>query len=131
MSAWRSTSSATRSDSFAVPAAKSGNTRLRVVMSDKSGTSACGSYSYGGTEDYPLTVTGGSSFASGLASLTGCNTGSNQQLEVYPTDYLLRLGLGGDLPVQSVEVPVGPAGNTRHDGNNQLDVNVWLPACTP
>ena len=50
----------TRSFSFTVPAtAKSGNTRLRVVLSDNSATTSCGSYSYGETEDYTLTVSGG------------------------------------------------------------------------
>ena len=51
---------ATRTGTFTVPAtAKSGNTRLRVVLSDASATTSCGSYSYGETEDYTLTITGG------------------------------------------------------------------------
>ncbi|MDQ2793859.1 MAG: GEVED domain-containing protein [Bacteroidota bacterium] len=55
-----SSSTATRTGSFTVPAsAKSGNTRLRVVLSDNSATSSCGSYSYGETEDYTISITGG------------------------------------------------------------------------
>jgi hypothetical protein len=55
-----STATTTRSFSFTVPStAKSGNTRLRVVMSDASATTSCGSYSYGETEDYTLSISGG------------------------------------------------------------------------
>ena len=55
-----SSAATTRTGSFTVPTtAKSGNTRLRVVLSDNSATTSCGSYSYGETEDYTLTITGG------------------------------------------------------------------------
>lgn len=60
VSAAGSTSTATRTGTFTVPsAAKTGSTRLRVVMSDNSATTSCGAYSYGETEDYTLTVTTG------------------------------------------------------------------------
>ncbi len=60
VSAAASTSAATRTAGFTVPAgAKNGTTRLRVVLSDNSATTSCGSYSYGETEDYSITVTGG------------------------------------------------------------------------
>jgi hypothetical protein len=66
VSAAASTSTATRTGTFTVPTtAKSGPTRLRVVMSDASATSSCGSYSYGETEDYTISVTGGARLAAG------------------------------------------------------------------
>ena len=69
VSAAASTSAAARTGSFTVPAtAKAGKTRLRVVMSDNSATTSCGSYSYGETEDYTVTITGGARLANPLAS---------------------------------------------------------------
>jgi hypothetical protein len=66
VSAAASTSSAIRTGTFTVPStAKSGPTRLRVVMSDASATSSCGSYSYGETEDYTISVSGGARLAAG------------------------------------------------------------------
>jgi len=53
-----STSKTTRTATFTVPTtAKTGNTRLRVVMSTNSAATSCGTYT-GETEDYTLTVTG-------------------------------------------------------------------------
>ena len=54
-----SSSKATRSATFTVPAAAiPGRTRLRVVMSTASATASCGTYSAGETEDYTLSVAG-------------------------------------------------------------------------
>ncbi len=55
-----STSATDRAFGFTVPAgALNGSHRARVVMSDASATTSCGSYSYGETEDYTFSVTGG------------------------------------------------------------------------
>ena len=71
VSAAASTSATTRTGTFTVPTtAKSGPTRLRVVMSDASATSSCGSYSYGETEDYTISVSGGARLAAGADAYT-------------------------------------------------------------
>ncbi|UOQ72752.1 zinc-dependent metalloprotease [Hymenobacter cellulosilyticus] len=70
-----------RSSTFTVPAtAKTGPTRARIVMSDNSATSSCGSYSYGETEDYTVNITGGSARAESAARLGGSAT----EYSVYP-----------------------------------------------
>ncbi|MBD2767151.1 M4 family metallopeptidase [Hymenobacter sp. BT664] len=102
-----SSSSATLSGSFTVPStAKSGPTRLRVVMSDASGTTSCGSYSYGETEDYTLNITGGA--LTGPATLTSGDTPLGNELartlEVYPNPATeaIRLVLPGNAEATSV-----------------------------
>ncbi|WP_139925309.1 M4 family metallopeptidase [Hymenobacter sp. DG01] len=70
-----SASTGTLSGTFTVPAtAKSGATRLRVIMSDASATTSCNSYSYGETEDYTVNITGGTLASTEVASLTGGST---------------------------------------------------------
>ena len=77
VSAAGSTSAATRSASFTVPAGTTnGGHRIRVVMSDASATTSCGTYSFGETEDYTLTVTGGLRLAATAPTLA--------DLSVYP-----------------------------------------------
>ncbi len=94
---------------WTVPAtAKNGKTRLRVVMSDNSATTACGSYTYGETEDYSITVSGGTIAAPAIAALTGTPLGNEtaRTLEVYPnpaTD-ALHLVLPGNAAATSVVV---------------------------
>ncbi|QJX46347.1 T9SS type A sorting domain-containing protein [Hymenobacter taeanensis] len=66
-----SSSSSTLTSTFTVPAtAKSGKTRLRIVMSDASATTSCGSYSYGETEDYSITISGGAARQAGATAET-------------------------------------------------------------
>ena len=80
-----STSALTRSFAFTIPAtAKSGNTRLRVVLSDASATTSCGTYSYGETEDYTLTVTGGARVGSSTTARVGAGAGSADAYTLYP-----------------------------------------------
>jgi len=120
-----STAATTRTSTFTVPAsAKNGKTRMRVVMSDASATSSCGSYSYGETEDYSVTITGGSSFA----SLTGGSGVSAKQFELYPNPATDRLNvlLPGNTEVVSVQVmDVRGAliSGVRYEGNGQLNVS--------
>ena len=129
-----SSSAATLSATFTVPAAaKSGKTRLRVIMSDAAATTACGSYSYGETEDYGLTITGGAALAGGVAgpaTLTGDSPAlsGDAVLSLYPNPAaaVLTLALSSKEALTSVEV-FDALGKTvsaaRYQGNGQLDVS--------
>ncbi|MCB2378422.1 M4 family metallopeptidase [Hymenobacter sp. BT635] len=126
VSAAASTSSATRSSGFTVPlSAKNGKTRLRVVMSDNSGTGSCNAYSYGETEDYSVTISGGAAVA-GVHGISGST--ASTQFDVYPnpaTDRLTVL-LPNNASVVSVQVlDVRGATSTaaRYEGNGQLNVS--------
>ncbi|AHJ99600.1 M4 family metallopeptidase [Hymenobacter swuensis] len=84
-----SASAATLTGTFTVPTtAKTGATRLRVVLSDASATTSCNSYSYGETEDYTVNITGGATLApAGVTSLMGGSSLSNsveQAITVFP-----------------------------------------------
>ena len=97
----------TRSASFTVPTtAKNGATRLRIVMSDNSATNSCGTYSYGETEDYTITVSGGTIAAP--ATLMGGTTASTElrTLSLYPNPAteVLNLMLTENAPITSVVV---------------------------
>ncbi|GAB2856891.1 hypothetical protein GCM10027044_15930 [Hymenobacter ruber] len=79
-----STAATTRTGSFTVPTtAKNGVTRLRVVMSDNSATTSCGSYSYGETEDYTVNITGGARL-DGTTVRTSGAAGLADQYTLYP-----------------------------------------------
>ena len=83
VSAAASSSAATRTGTFTVPGtAKSGSTRLRVVLSDNSATTSCGSYGYGETEDYTLSITGGTARTGATARLA--SGGSPEQYTLFP-----------------------------------------------
>ncbi len=117
-----STVATDRTATFTVPAtALNGPHRLRVVMSDASSAASCTTNAYGETEDYTLTVTGGS--ARREASMTFSD------LSVFPnpsegaTSVRLIMAEAGDLTVtvrdlqgrtisqQSMQVQ---AGNVEH-----------------
>ena len=113
-----------RSATFTVPAtAKSGSTRLRVVMSDNSATTGCGSYSYGETEDYTINVTGGT-----IRALSGSSVaGAGSTLSVYPNPASDRLHLvlpGNAEPVSVTVLDVRGAvvSTARYEGNGVLNV---------
>ncbi|NVO32615.1 M4 family metallopeptidase [Hymenobacter lapidiphilus] len=61
-----SASSGTLSGTFTVPSsARSGATRMRVILSDNAATTSCNNYSYGETEDYTVNITGGTGLTAG------------------------------------------------------------------
>ena len=97
----------TRSATFTVPTtARNGATRLRIVMSDNSATNSCGTYSYGETEDYTITVTGGTLTAPSITALSGATESpALRMLAVYPNPAtnLVNLSLG-DAEITSVVV---------------------------
>ena len=102
------TSSATTlSSTFTVPAtAKNGTTRMRVVMSDASATNSCGSFSYGETEDYSITISGGAAIAgnTGSNASMGITQSVSRSLELYPnpaTD-VVNIIMPDNAPVVSV-----------------------------
>ena len=133
VSAAGSTSSATRSSTFTVPAtAKTGKTRLRVVMSDNSGTTSCGSYSYGETEDYSLNVTGGATIAApqGLtATSAALDAGAELSLYPNPASEALQLSLSSGAELKSVEVldVRGAKASARYLGNGEVNVSSLAP----
>ena len=120
----------TFSGTFTVPGtALTGNTRLRVVMSDDATTTSCGSYIYGETEDYTLTVTGGAAIAATPPSLAGPPASGEETaiLSLYPnpaTDRLqLSLSSGAELTtVEVLDVRGAAVPAARYEGNGQLDV---------
>ena len=123
-----SNASTTLSSAFTVPStAKNGATRLRVVMSDASTTTSCGSYSYGETEDYTVNITGGlRTSESAKAEL------ADYKLFPNPTSDVLNLVLPAEHKAADVQVEVFDARGAsmkqvRYDGSGLLEVR-QLPA---
>jgi bacillolysin len=133
VSAAASTSTATRTATFTIPAtAKTGKTRLRIVMSDASATTSCGSYSYGETEDYSLSITGGTTIAAGQGlTATSVTLDAGAELSLYPnpaTDQL-NLSLNSGAELKSVEVldVRGAKTSARYLGNGEVSVSSLAP----
>ncbi|RSK51001.1 GEVED domain-containing protein [Hymenobacter rigui] len=97
-----SASASTLTSTFTVPTtAKSGKTRMRIVMSDASATTSCGSYSYGETEDYSITISGG-------VARQGVATAESAGYRIYPnpaTD-VLNIEVPSAIDNKAVQVTV-------------------------
>ncbi|GGG38044.1 M4 family metallopeptidase [Hymenobacter glacieicola] len=132
-----SASTGTLTATFTVPTtAKSGATRLRVIMSDASATTSCNSYSYGETEDYTVNITGGTlaldGGSSSVASLTsGGTTALSNSVEKAvtlfpnPASDELNIALASKAPVLSATVTDlrgARAANARFE-NGKLNVS--------
>ncbi|MCR5888403.1 M4 family metallopeptidase [Hymenobacter sp. J193] len=127
-----SASSATLTSTFTVPlTARTGAARLRIVMSDGSGTTSCNSYSYGETEDYTVNITGGAAIA---AASTGSSANQiigkedSRGLELYPNPAsdVVRISLPGGAKVASVKVVDlrgASVGGARYNDNGTLNVS--------
>ena len=126
-----STAATIRSFGITVPAsAKSGATRMRVVLSDNSATTSCNSYSYGETEDYTVNITGGTARTSATTARLASPGGSADKYTVYPNPAANVLSIARPLsadPEQAFSVRVYDLrgaevrGLTFTDG--QLDVS--------
>ncbi|GAB3830384.1 GEVED domain-containing protein [Hymenobacter jeollabukensis] len=120
--------STTLSSAFTVPStAKNGATRMRVVMSDASATTSCGSYSYGETEDYTVNITGGL-----RTSESAKATLADYKLFPNPTSDVLNLVLpsnhkAGDVQVEVLDARGASMKQVRYDGSGMLEVQ-QLPA---
>ncbi|HET9503272.1 MAG TPA: M4 family metallopeptidase, partial [Hymenobacter sp.] len=128
-----SSSAGTLSSTFTVPTtAKTGKTRLRVVLSDNSATTSCGTYSYGETEDYSISITGGAAIAA-AQGLTGATAvlDAGAELSLYPnpaTDALhLSLSSGAELKSLDVLDARGAKASVRYLGNGEVSLSGLAP----
>ncbi|GAB3829344.1 M4 family metallopeptidase [Hymenobacter jeollabukensis] len=126
-----SSSAATLSGTFTVPTtAKNGTTRMRVIMSDASATTSCGTFSYGETEDYTVNITGGAAVAPSVAGISGATAIGNEVARdavAYPnpTAGLLTVALPNNGELKSVKVydQRGAEVKVRVVAGGQLDVS--------
>ncbi|WP_201743841.1 GEVED domain-containing protein [Hymenobacter busanensis] len=118
------TAATTQSSVFTVPStAKNGAHRMRVVMSDNSATTSCGTFSYGETEDYTVNVTGGL-----RTSETEKAALADYKVFPNPTSDVLNLVLpvGRDhsaVQVQVFDVRGAELKQVRYDGSGMLNVS--------
>ena len=127
-----SSSSATLSATFTVPStARSGKTRMRLVMSDNAATTSCGNFSYGETEDYSVNITGGTGLTGNVANVAAQSasigsTNFEKAVTLYPNPAasVLNIVLAGKAQAVSATVTDlrgARVANARFE-NGQLDV---------
>lgn len=100
------------------------------MLSDASATTSCGTYSYGETEDYSISITGGATLApEGIdATTSGLTADVDATLSLFPnpaSSYLqLELSSGAELQTVQVLDARGAAATARYDAaTKQLDVS--------
>ena len=123
VSAAASSAKTNRAFAFTVPTtAKNGTTRMRVVLSDASATTSCGTYSYGETEDYTVNITGATPLTGEVTALTGTTARAEvRTLSMFPnpaTD-VLNLSLSDNATISSVTV--SDLRGARVDGTSFAD----------
>jgi bacillolysin len=126
-----SSSDGTLSSTFTVPStAKTGTTRLRVLVTDTDATTSCGTYGYGETEDYSLSITSGAALApEGIAAMASSLTATTDaKLNLFPnpaTNFLqLELSSGAELQTVQVLDARGSSATAHYDAaTKQLDVS--------
>ncbi|SDY17373.1 M4 family metallopeptidase [Hymenobacter psychrophilus] len=128
-----SASTTTLSSTFTVPStARSGATRMRIVLSDNAATTSCNSYSYGETEDYTVNISGGTGLTAGAGATVAAqsasfgNSSSEKALTLYPNPAasMLNVVLVGKSPAVSAVVTDlrgARVANARFE-NGQLNV---------
>jgi hypothetical protein len=130
-----SSSSATLSATFTVPTtARTGNTRMRVSLSDAAQTS-CSTFNYGEVEDYTVSVTGGAALTSNAVATSNSSSSATlgsdalegSQVGVFPNPAsdVLRVTLPNNAFAVSVQV-ADMQGRTvkgaQFDGKGALNV---------
>ncbi|WP_161787195.1 GEVED domain-containing protein [Hymenobacter sp. IS2118] len=127
-----SASAATLSGAFTVPAtARTGATRLRVVLSDNAATTSCNTYSYGETEDYTVNITGGTARLDGSTARVGT---ASERYSLFPnpaTDVLRIARPASADPAQPFSVRVHDLRGSEVRGLRFVDGELSVSKLSP